>query len=200
MNQKLTDIESKAAQLASKGFTESQIASACGKSRSWVQRLKRREDFQKLASEQPKLQVLSLPVQQTQPEQKVERRSEPETDIEKLFNLSLRKISKILDDEESRPRDVLAAIRLILDLKRSHFAWVNIDALKSLEDLELSRTALREIVLTSINPANVQQSAKELYKIPPPVEKRTSRKDSVEDLEKLSDEEIRRRFQEMTSF
>ncbi|MDF5718302.1 MAG: helix-turn-helix domain containing protein [Rhizonema sp. NSF051] len=196
MTHTLTELESKAAQLASRGFTESQIASACGKSRSWVQRLKRREDFQKLASQQPKLQILPLPVNQTQPE----RQSEPETDIEKLFNSALRKISKILDDEESRPRDVLAAIRLILDLKRSHFAWVNVDALKSLEVLELSRTALRQIMLTSINPANVQQSAKELYKMPPPVEKRTSRKDRVEDLSRLSDEEINRRFKEMTGF
>ena len=48
MPKPLSPIELKAAELMSAGLTESQIAEACGKSRSWVQRLKRRADFQEV--------------------------------------------------------------------------------------------------------------------------------------------------------
>ncbi|MUH00493.1 hypothetical protein F7734_52790 [Scytonema sp. UIC 10036] len=54
MPKPLTVLESKAAQLISSGFTESQIAEACGKSRSWVQRLKRRPEFQEIVGNSTK--------------------------------------------------------------------------------------------------------------------------------------------------
>lgn len=54
MSKPLTVLESKAAQLMSSGFTESQVAEACGKSRSWVQRLKRRPEFQEIVGRSTK--------------------------------------------------------------------------------------------------------------------------------------------------
>ncbi len=45
MSKSLNSLQLQAAELVARGATESEIASICGKSRSWVQALKRRADF-----------------------------------------------------------------------------------------------------------------------------------------------------------
>lgn len=46
MAKKLNSLHIKAAELIARGTGEADVASSCGKSRSWVQALKRREEFQ----------------------------------------------------------------------------------------------------------------------------------------------------------
>ena len=54
MPKPLTSLQLQAASLIAEGKTESQVAAACNKSRSWVQELKRREDFQASVKEAQK--------------------------------------------------------------------------------------------------------------------------------------------------
>jgi hypothetical protein len=50
----LTSLQLQAASLIANGQTETQVATACKKSRSWIQDLKRREDFQAAVKEAQK--------------------------------------------------------------------------------------------------------------------------------------------------
>ncbi|MDF5718824.1 MAG: hypothetical protein PUP93_34415 [Rhizonema sp. NSF051] len=52
----MENVLDKAAELLSLGRTESEVAKACGKSRSWVQRLKRKIEGQKASHTQAKIQ------------------------------------------------------------------------------------------------------------------------------------------------
>jgi len=65
----LNSIHLQAASLIAEGRTESEVAAACSKSRSWVQELKRREDFQAAIEEaRKKKEVDKKELQQFQKE------------------------------------------------------------------------------------------------------------------------------------
>jgi hypothetical protein len=73
----LNSIHLRAASLIAEGKTESEVAAACGKSRSWVQELKRREDFQAAIEEaRKKKEVHKKELQQFQKEVFQEKISE----------------------------------------------------------------------------------------------------------------------------
>ncbi len=61
---KLNSLQLQAAELIARGVGESEVANVCGKSRSWVQGLKRREDFQQ-AVESSKQRVTEVIVEET---------------------------------------------------------------------------------------------------------------------------------------
>lgn len=64
MAKELNSLQLQASELIARGIGEAEIANVCGKSRSWVQALKRREDFQQ-AVEIAKQRVNDLIVQET---------------------------------------------------------------------------------------------------------------------------------------
>ena len=69
MSKPLTSLQLQAACLIADGQTEIQVATACKKSRSWIQDLKRREDFQAAVKEaQRKKNSLKEGLQQVQKE------------------------------------------------------------------------------------------------------------------------------------
>lgn len=77
MPKPLNSIHLRAASLIAEGKTESEVAAACGKSRSWVQELKRREDFQAAIEEaRKKKEVHKKELQQFQKEVFQEKISE----------------------------------------------------------------------------------------------------------------------------
>ncbi len=51
MAKPLNSLQLQAAELIARGASEGEVVAACGKSRSWVQALKRREDFQKAVAD-----------------------------------------------------------------------------------------------------------------------------------------------------
>lgn len=77
MPKPLNSLHLQAAALLAEGKTESEVAVACGKSRSWVQELKRREDFQAAVEEnRKKKEVHKQELQQFQKELFQEKISE----------------------------------------------------------------------------------------------------------------------------
>ncbi len=164
MAKEFNSLQLQAAELLACGLSEVEIAKACGKSRSWVQGLKRREDFQQ-AVEAAKQRLGQVIVQET--------KKAIVTDLEQfrnrfsnaanlLYDAATKYLEKVNQKVDELKTEDISASRLPQALKSG--ADVLVIALEinkaalGLDELMKEVDDIQKLNQTSINPTNGHKS------------------------------------------
>lgn len=136
MSKKLNSLHLQAAELIARGIGEADVAKACGKSRSWVQALKRREEFQQAVEDAKNraVEVISREAEKAIASDLDQFRERFNYAANLLYSSATKYLEKLHQKIEDLAQDDISPFRLSQSLKNGADALVI--------SLELQKSAL----------------------------------------------------------